>query len=66
MVVDWIEAIKVAGLGFGTVFIVLIILWVVTSVMGIIYPKKHKRNRIMSQGNEMMPRVKLEDELCLV
>jgi len=43
MVVDWIEAIKVAGLGFGTVFIVLIILWLVTSGMGIISQRTQKK-----------------------
>jgi len=43
MVVNWIEAIKVAGLGFGTVFIVLIILWLVTSSMGIISQKTQKK-----------------------
>ena len=43
MVVDWIEAIKVAGLSFGTVFIVLVILWLVTSGMGIIFQKTQKK-----------------------
>jgi len=27
--VDWAEAARVAGVGFGTVFIVLIVLWLV-------------------------------------
>jgi Na+-transporting methylmalonyl-CoA/oxaloacetate decarboxylase gamma subunit len=43
MVVNWIEAIKVAGLGFGTVFIVLIILWLVTSGIGIISQKTQRK-----------------------
>lgn len=43
MVVNWIEAIKVAGLGFGTVFIVLITLWLVTSGMGMISQKTQKK-----------------------
>jgi Na+-transporting methylmalonyl-CoA/oxaloacetate decarboxylase gamma subunit len=47
MVVDWIEAIKVAGLGFGTVFIVLVILWLATSGMGVISQRTQKK-----QGNE--------------
>ncbi len=43
MVVSWIEAIKVAGLGILTVFIVLIILWLVTSGMGIISQRTQKK-----------------------
>lgn len=43
MIVDWFEAIKVAGWGFLTVFIILIILWVVTSVMGIISQRTQKK-----------------------
>ncbi len=51
MIVNWIEAIieaipvpvKVAVLGFGTVFIVLIILWLVTSGVGIISQRTQKK-----------------------
>ena len=40
---DWAEAARIAGVGFGTVFIVLILLWLVSLGSGKIFQRWEKK-----------------------
>ena len=43
MTTDWAEAARVAGAGFGTVFIVLVLLWLVSLGSGKIFQRWGKK-----------------------
>jgi len=42
---DWAEAARVAGVGFGVVFIVLILLWLVSFGLGKIFQRWEKAKK---------------------
>jgi len=45
MTADWAEAARVAGVGFGVVFIVLITLWLVSLGLGKIFQRWEKEEK---------------------
>ena len=52
MAVDWGEALRVGGTGFGTVFLVLVILAVATTVIGLAARRLNRSQTNQKQGGE--------------
>ncbi len=53
MIIDWGQAGALAGKGFGTVFIVLVILAVVTWLMGFIFQRIKKKKEAAKSATKV-------------